>query len=65
MAMNFSPEFMVAFGAVLLLFSMRRSRRHSQKRSRGVVALSALLVETLVLLVGLSTFMVGVVILLP
>lgn len=65
MAMNFSPEFMVAFGGVLLLFSMRRSRRHSHKRSRGVVALSALLVETLVLLVGLSTFMVGVVILLP
>lgn len=56
---------MVAFGGILLLFSLRRNRRSAPTRRRGMVALSALLVETLILFVGIASFVLGVVSLMP
>lgn len=64
MAMDFTPDFMVLFGGAILLLTLKRKRR-SRKRVRGMVAISALLIELLILLVGLSTFLYGLVHLMP
>ncbi len=55
---------MALFGGAILLLSLQR-KRTSRKRVRGMVAISALVIEMLVLLVGLSTFLVGLVRLMP
>gem|GEM_PF-2673225 len=55
-------EFIVLFGGSLVLISLRRKRvKHSKKRTPNTLKFISTLIEVTVLIVGLSTFMYGII----
>ena len=54
-------ELLVLFGGFIVLLSLRRNNTRRQRRTNGFVQLLALLIDTMVLLIGVSSLTVGLI----
>ena len=54
-------EILVLFGGFILLLSLKRKQIRSRRRIKGSIKLVVLMVEGLVLITGISTFMIGLI----
>lgn len=54
-------ELYVLFGGFMVLLMLKRPKVKSRRKPKGFIKLTVMLVESLVMLTGISTFMYGII----